>query len=40
MKCRKTLEQRRLLDNTNVEWTQAQLNLLAKGQKFIPTLKK
>ena len=36
----KTLEQRRLLDNTNVEWTQTQLNLLAKGQKFIPSPKK
>ena len=36
----KTLEQRRPLDNTNVAWTQAQLNLLAKGQKFIPTPKK
>ena len=36
----KTLEQRRPLDNTNVEWSQAQLNLLAKGQKFIPTPKK
>ena len=36
----KTLEQRRPLDNTNVEWTQAQLNLLDKGQKFIPTPKK
>ena len=34
------LEQRQPLDNTNVEWTQAQLNLLAKGQKFIPTPKK
>ena len=36
----KTLEQRRPLDNTNVDWTQAQLNLLPKGQKFIPTPKK
>ena len=40
----KTLEQRRPLDNTNVEWTQGppppQLNLLAKGQKFTPTPKK
>ena len=36
----KTLEQRRPLDNTNVEWTQVQLNLLAKGQKLIPTPKK
>ena len=36
----KTLEQRRPLDNTNVEWTQVQLNLLDKGQKFIPTPKK
>ena len=36
----KTLEQRRPLDNTNIEWTQAQLNLLAKGQKCIPTPKK
>ena len=36
----KTLEKRRPLDNTNVEWTQVQLNLLAKGQKFIPTPKK
>ena len=39
MKCKKTLEQRRPLDNTNVEWSHAQLNLLAKGQKFIPTPK-
>ena len=36
----KTLEQRRPFDKTNVAWTQAQLNLLAKGQKFIPTPKK
>ena len=36
----KTLEQRRPFDNTNVEWSQSQLNLLAKGQKFIPTPKK
>ena len=36
----KTLEQRGPSDDTNVEWSQAQLNLLAKGQKFIPTPKK
>ena len=40
MKGKKTLEQRRPFDNTNVEWTQAQLNLLVKGQKFVPTPKK
>ena len=36
----KTLEERRPLANTNVEWSQVQLNLLAQGQKFIPTPKK
>ena len=30
----KTLEQRRPLDNTNVEWRQAQLSLLAKGSEI------
>ena len=32
-----TLEERKPLDRTGVDWTQAQLNLLSKGQKFVPS---
>ena len=31
------LQEKRLLDRTSVDWTPAQLKLLAKGQKFVPS---
>ena len=33
----KTLQEKRPLDRTSVDWTPAQLKLLAKGQKFVPS---
>ena len=33
----KTLQKKRPLDRTGVEWTPAQLKLLAKGQTFVPS---
>ena len=33
----KTLQEKRPLDRTGVDWTPAQLKLLAKGQKFVPS---
>ena len=33
----KTLQEKRPLDRTSVDWTPAQLKLLVKGQKFVPS---
>ena len=33
----KTLQEKRPLDRTGVDWTPAQLKLLAEGQKFVPS---
>ena len=33
----KTLQEKRPLDHTSVDWTPAQLKLSAKGKKFVPS---
>ena len=37
VKVQEEFEEKRPLDVTNIEWSPAQLKLLAKGQKFVPT---